>query len=38
MVNEAYERWLNHPNLDPSYKKVLETMSEQLEKDLENLS
>ena len=33
MVNEAYERWLNHPNLDPSYKKVLETMSEQEKND-----
>ncbi len=28
MVNEAYERWLNHPNLDPSYKEVLEHMTE----------
>ncbi len=21
MVNELYEKWLHHPNLDPSYKK-----------------
>lgn len=28
MVNEAYERWLNHPNLDPSYKEELEHMTE----------
>ncbi len=33
MVNEAYERWLNHPNLDPSYKEVLETMSEKEKND-----
>lgn len=28
MVNEAYERWLNHPNLDPSYKEPMEKMTE----------
>lgn len=28
MVNEAYERWLNHPNLDPSYKETMEKMTE----------
>lgn len=28
MYKETYERWLNHPNLDPSYKGVLETMDE----------
>ena len=33
MVNEAYERWLNHPNLDPSYKEVLEHMTEKEKKD-----
>lgn len=27
MVNEAYERWLNHPNLDPSYKETMEKMT-----------
>lgn len=33
MVNEAYERWLNHPNLDPSYKGVLEHMTEKEKND-----
>ena len=33
MVNEAYERWLNHPNLDPSYKEVLEHMTEKEKND-----
>lgn len=28
MVEQAYERWLKHPNLDPSYKPVLEGMNE----------
>lgn len=28
MSNETYERWLNHPNLEPSYKPVLEAMNE----------
>ena len=27
MVNEAYERRLNHPNLDPSYKETMEKMT-----------
>lgn len=29
MYQEKYLKWLNHPNLDPSYKPVLEAMSEQ---------
>ena len=33
MVTEAYERWLNHPNLDPSYKEVLEHMTEKEKND-----
>ena len=33
MVNEAYERWLNHPNLDPSYKEVLVHRSEKEKND-----
>ena len=33
MVNEAYERWLNHPNLDSSYKEVLEHMTEKEKND-----
>ena len=28
MYKDVYERWLHHPNLDPSYKEVLETMDE----------
>lgn len=28
MYKETYERWLHHPNLDASYKGVLETMDE----------
>lgn len=28
MYKEAYERWINHPNLDPSYKDVLANMDE----------
>ena len=28
MVKDIYEKWLNHPNLDPSYKEVLEQMDE----------
>ena len=28
MVKELYEKWLHHPNLDPSYKEVLENMDE----------
>ena len=32
MVNEAYERWLNHPNLGPSYKEVLQHMTEKEKK------
>lgn len=33
MYKEAYERWLNHPNLDPSYKEVLENMDEKEKQD-----
>ena len=33
MYKEAYERWLNHPNLDPSYKPVLEAMDDQAKND-----
>ena len=33
MVNEAYERWLNHPNLDPSYKEILENMTDKEKND-----
>ena len=33
MINEAYERWLNHPNLDPYYKEVLEHMTEKEKND-----
>ena len=29
MYMETYQKWLNHPNLDPSYKEVLENMDEQ---------
>lgn len=29
MVKDIYEKWLHHPNLDPSYKEVLEQMDEQ---------
>ncbi len=28
LVQERYEKWLNHPNLDPSYKEALENMTE----------
>lgn len=28
MVKELYEKWLQHPNLDPSYKEVLKQMDE----------
>lgn len=28
MYKETYERWINHPNLDPSYKDVLANMDE----------
>ena len=28
MVKELYEKWLHHPNLDPSYKEVLEQMDD----------
>ncbi|MEF9961913.1 MAG: phospho-sugar mutase [Erysipelotrichaceae bacterium] len=28
MMNEAYERWLHHPNCEPSYKEVLKKMDE----------
>lgn len=33
MYNDVYERWLHHPNLDPSYKEVLENMDEQAKND-----
>lgn len=33
MVNELYEKWLHHPNLDPSYKSVLEKMSDEEKND-----
>lgn len=33
MVNEVYEKWLHHPNLDPSYKEVLANMSEKEKND-----
>lgn len=33
MYNDVYERWLHHPNLDPSYKEVLETMDETTKSD-----
>ncbi len=29
MYKEVYQKWLNHPNLDTSYKEVLENMDEQ---------
>lgn len=28
MYKDVYEKWLHHPNLDPSYKEVLENMDE----------
>ena len=33
MVNEVYEKWLHHSNLDPSYKEVLANMSEKEKND-----
>ncbi|MCI8270782.1 MAG: phospho-sugar mutase [Erysipelotrichaceae bacterium] len=33
MSNETYERWLHHPNLEPSYKHVLEAMDEKQKAD-----
>lgn len=33
MIQEAYERWLHHPNLDPSYKDVLLHMEEKEKQD-----
>ncbi|MEF9967640.1 MAG: phospho-sugar mutase, partial [Longicatena sp.] len=33
MANEIYEKWLHHPNLDPSYKDVLEKMDEKEKSD-----
>ena len=33
MVNEVYEKWLHHPNLDPSYKEALANMSEKEKND-----
>lgn len=33
MVNEVYEKWLHHPNLDPSYKEVLANMGEKEKND-----
>lgn len=29
MYKDIYEKWLHHPNLDPSYKEVLENMDDQ---------
>lgn len=33
MYKDAYERWIQHPNLDPSYKEVLEKMDEKEKQD-----
>ena len=33
MIQAAYERWLNHPNLDPSYKDVLLHMEDKEKQD-----
>ncbi|MCI9293101.1 MAG: phospho-sugar mutase [Erysipelotrichaceae bacterium] len=33
MIQEVYERWLHHPNLDPSYKEVLANMDEKEKQD-----
>lgn len=33
MYTEIYERWLHHPNLDPTYRKVLEEMDEKEKQD-----
>lgn len=33
MVNEIYEKWLHHPNVDPSYKAALENMDEKEKND-----
>lgn len=33
MYNDIYERWLHHPNLEPSYKEVLENMDEEEKND-----
>lgn len=33
MIQETYERWCNHPNLDPSYKEVLLHMDEKEKED-----
>ena len=33
MIQAAYERWLNHPNLDPSYKEPLMNMDEKEKQD-----
>lgn len=33
IVEERFEKWVNHPNLDPSYKPVLEAMDDQEKND-----
>ncbi len=33
LVDERYEKWVNHPNLDPRYKDVLNNMSDQEKND-----
>ncbi len=33
MYNDIYERWLHHPNLEPSYKEVLKNMDEEEKND-----
>jgi phosphoglucomutase len=33
MYKDVYEKWLHHPNLDPSYKEVLENMDEKEKSD-----
>lgn len=33
LVEERYEKWVHHPNLDPRYKDVLENMSEEEKND-----
>lgn len=33
LVEERYEKWVNHPNLDPRYKDVLANMSEEEKND-----
>ena len=33
LVEERYEKWVHHPNLDPRYKDVLANMSEEEKND-----